>query len=454
MASDFIKEKIKDKPLDKKKMARSVVLIVLAAIIFGIVSAVAFSITYKQIVPKESEGVREVSLSDPESQSVSSDESLSEDAVSDDSTIPGSDSDEGKTGVSEDEAGTVSGDTISDNSSGSTIINHITNQIDISPEGYAKLRRSLHDVAEEAGRSIVTVTATTTDMDWFENTYEDGNSAIGLIIADNGKQLLILTDSSVTKDAEDISVRFVDGTTVGAEIIRTDKDTSLQIIGTNLEDIDEKTKEEIAYASLGSSDYPSIVGTPIIAIGAPLGIFGSEAYGVITSMSQEEEMSDFNVHLLTTDIYGSQNASGVIIDYNGKVLGVITTAYPSKDIANMITAYSISDIKDMIENLANGKDRAYLGVIGTSVTDAAAEEYSIPKGAYVINVDPDSPAMKAGIQSGDVITRIGTKNINNYSDYTNELTELAPGVETVVTVQRFSRGDFTELSFDIELSEK
>ena len=277
---------------------------------------------------------------------------------------------------------------------------------------------------------------------------------MGLIIADNGKQLLILTDSAVTKDAEDISVMFADGKTVDAKIVGTDADTSLQVIGVDLSEIDDDTREKIAYASLGTTTYASTVGTPIIAIGAPLGIPDSEAYGLITSMSQEKEMSDFNVHLLTTDIYGSQNASGVLVDYNGRVMGIVTTAYQTKDTANMITAYSISDIKTVIENLANGKDRPYLGIIGTSVTDEAAEEYDIPRGAYVINVDPDSPAMKAGIQSGDVITRIGTQTIGNYSDYTNELTDLAPGMETVVTVQRFSRGDYTELSFEAELSEK
>ena len=62
--------------------------------------------------------------------------------------------------------------------------------------------------------------------------------------------------------------------------------------------------------------------------------------------------------------------------------------------------------------------------------------------------------MKAGIQSGDVITRIGTQIITDYSDYTKALTELAPEIETVVTVQRFSRGDYTELTFETELSKR
>lgn len=171
-------------------------------------------------------------------------------------------------------------------------------------------------------------------------------------------------------------------------------------------------------------------------------------------MTQQIETSDFNFHLLTTDIYGSENASGVIIDYSGRVLGIITTAYQTKGTQNIITTYSISDIKDMIESLANGKDMAYLGINGTSVTADAAEEYNIPKGAYVINVEADSPAMTSGIQSGDVITRIGTEVIADYPDYMNAIKDLSPGVSTVITVQRFSRGDYSELTFDVELSNK
>ena len=412
-------------------------------------------------------------LSGPDSVSVSDDEMLSGDGIP-------SDEDSVSVGyapsLSADEAGegTVSADSASEseNSAAQTIVNNITNKLDLTPESYAKLHRRLHDVALDAERSIVTVTGTTTDTaldaersivtvtgtttdtDWFENTFENGNSTAGVIVADNGRQLLILTDSRVTENADEISVRFADGTTAKAKIIKTDPDTSLQVVGIELTDIGDETKRQIESASLGSTTYASTVGTPVIAIGSPLGFLGSEGYGLITSMSQEEEMSDLNVHLLTTDIFGSENASGVVIDYNGKVMGVITTGYQPKDTSNLITTYSISDIKDLIENLANGKDRPYLGVVGTSVTEEAAAAHDMPKGAYVINVDADSPAMKAGIQSGDVITRIGTQTIADYSDYTKALAELAPEMETVVTVQRFSRGDYTELTFDTELSKR
>ncbi len=466
MASDFIKEKIKDRPIDKKKLLKRIGMTVLIAVIFGVVSAVTFSLVYAHIRPDESESIKPVSLSGEEA------EQPAEDGLSDDETENGEETDTINVvsldeTASENEAvsenGTVSENetTPSENETNepsparpSTIINNITNNVDVTPENYAKLYKSIHDVAILAGKSLVTVTATTTDTDWFENPYETGSSAIGMIVADNGRQMLILIDSSVTENAEDISVVFADGTNAGAKILNTDSDTSLQIIGVELSDISDETKNKISYASFGSSTYASTVGTPVIAIGSPIGITGSEEYGFITSMSQEKEMSDFNVHLLTTDIHGSDNASGVIVDYSGHVLGVITTSYKDNNLAGLITTYSISDIKETIENLANGKERTYMGIVGTSVTQEAADTHNMPMGAYVINVDPDSPAMSAGIQSGDVITKIGTQTIVDYSDYSKAIAELSAGVETVVTVQRFSRGDYTELTFETELSKK
>lgn len=446
MASDFIREKIKDRPVDKKKLAKRIGMTVLIAVIFGVVSAVTFSLVYAHIAPGKRDSIKEVSLSGSESAPSPTD------TVSDDT--------EGIS-LSEDEA--VSADDLSPSenepaervSSGpSTVINNITNNVDMSPENYAKLCRSVHDVAVSAARSLVTVKATTTDTDWFENPYENGSTSVGMMIADNGRQLLILTDSDVTDEADEISVVLPNGTTAEATIVNTDPDTSLQIIGVPLSELSEETITGIQYASFGSSSYGSTTGTPVIAIGSPIGVANSEAYGFITSMSQEKEMSDFNVHLLTTDIHGSANSSGVIIDYSGHVLGIITTDFDGSNSDNMITTYSISDIRDTIENLANGKERTYMGIIGTSVNQEASDTYHMPAGAYVINVDPDSPAMKAGIQSGDVITKIGTEEIEDYNDYSKVISSLTAGVETVVTVQRFSRGDYAELTFEVELAKK
>ena len=232
---------------------------------------------------------------------------------------------------------------------------------------------------------------------------------------------------------------------------KSDPNTGLEIVGVPLDTLSDNTADDIQMAKLGNSSSKSLVGTPVIAIGSPLGIDGSEAYGLITSTSTEEQMTDMNAHLLTTDIYGSRSASGVIINYSGSVLGIITDAYSSDDTANIIMTYSISDVKDLIERLANGQDKAYLGIYGTDVTDDANEQLGIPMGMYVTKTDVGSPAMEAGIQSGDVITKFGTSDITGYSDYSDALSKSQPEDDTVVTVQRYAKGEYTEMTFDVTL---
>ena len=146
-------------------------------------------------------------------------------------------------------------------------------------------------------------------------------------------------------------------------------------------------------AELGNSKSRTVKGKPVIAIGDPLGVNDSIAIGQITSSSIVVDKTDSNVSLLTTDIYGSTNASGILCDFDGKVLGIICHDGNTQDIKNLIRAYSISDIKSTIEKILNGQDIAYLGIQGTDVTDEISDTYGIPKGAYVKQVVSDSPAM-------------------------------------------------------------
>ena len=128
MSSDFIKEKIKDKPIDKKKLAKKLGYTVLIAIVFGAVSALVFGLVYSRIRKEEAPEVKEVELSGPDSVSVSDDEMLSGDGIP-------SDEDSVSVGyapsLSTDEAGegTVSADSASEseNSAAQTIVNNITN---------------------------------------------------------------------------------------------------------------------------------------------------------------------------------------------------------------------------------------------------------------------------------------------------------------------------------------
>lgn len=421
----FIKEKIKDKPLNKRRLAVKTLVTFLLAVLFGVVAAVVFTVGnhyMKDILyPERTE---EVKL--PPEEEIP--------AVSENETVSANTAEEEEPPKEPEQ-----------------VINNIVERVEISVEDYETLFSSLRHVASEAERSIVNVTGVSSDIDWFQNTYQNTNQASGLIVADNGKQLLILVNKSVTDKAQHISVEFVDHTTADASLYKYDSNTGLAVVGVELDNISEQTKNTITMAVLGSSRSSGIVGRSIIAIGSPFGTQSSMAYGLITSSSDKKQLTDTDVNLITTDIYGSKQGTGVIINLSGEVLGIITQNYHSSDRENLLTAYSISDLKESIAKLLNGQDSAMLGILGTDVTDVAKEELGIPEGAYVTEIVMDSPAMDAGIQSGDVITKFGTTEITSFGDFKTVMDKSRPGDNAVITVMRFAMGEYTEMSFETTL---
>jgi serine protease Do len=207
-------------------------------------------------------------------------------------------------------------------------------------------------------------------------------------------------------------------------------------------------------ATLGSSNKYDIVGTLVIAMGSPMGSSNSIGYGIISSQSDVLSKVDMKYTLLQTDIYGSQNASGVLFNLKGQVIGIITTGESTSDMKNVITAYGISDLLGRIQKMSNGEKLAYIGITGVNVTPAAHSSQSVPYGVYVTDTDMDSPAMMAGILQGDVITKIGEKNISSLGDYASAILQLAAGDTVKITVMRPSQNEYREITFSIVVEEK
>jgi serine protease Do len=116
---------------------------------------------------------------------------------------------------------------------------------------------------------------------------------------------------------------------------------------------------------------------------------------------------------------------------------------------NIITAYGISDILGRIQKMSNGEKIAYIGITGVNVTPTANSTLNVPYGVYVTDTDIDSPAMLAGIQQGDVIVKIGEKNISSLGDYVTVLLQLDIGDTADITVMRLSQDEYREITFSI-----
>lgn len=443
----FIKETIKERPVNKKKILMRVIMVVICALLFGTISAGVFIVTVRQFLAKNGDDTTFVNIPRDDDVTSASEEIPEEESGTSANEIAASTeaSSEASTEASMGDA--ENGEASADDKE--KHISYITEHVSLSIDDYKSLYRTLKGVAAETGRSVVTVTAVVSDTDWFDNSYENADRVSGLIVANNGKDLLILAEMPENTEDTELSVTFCDDLTLPGTFKSGDPDTGLAIISVPLDSIPDDTKTEIKEAELGNSRGTNMIGLPVMALGSPLGVQGSQCYGRTTSNQREISMPDRNLHVLSTDIYGSDNATGIITDYDGKVMGIISRNTAMEDAPNLLSAYAISDLKDIIEKLSNGSSESYLGIYGTDVTDAINQEEGVPKGLYVTKVALDSPAMTGGIQSGDVITRMGTVDITSFREYMEQLMKYQPGDEAVVTVQRYSQGEYQEMTFDV-----
>ena len=447
----FIKETIKERPLNKRKLLLRIIMILISAMIFGAVSAGVFLMTVRQAMSGTENGPDPVNIPKDDEVLAGTDET---------GNIVSTSENEASTEASEDASTEASTEESTEDAAEASakapteiISYNVTEHVSLSVEDYKSLYRSLKEVASETLKSVVTVTTVVNDTDWFDNSYENENSVTGLIVANNGKDLLILAEMPESTGDMDLSVTFDDGLKLSGSIKSGDPDTGLAIISVPLDKIPDDTKDAIKEAELGSSRGVGAVGIPVMALGSPLGIQGSQCYGRTTSNQRELSLPDKNVHVLSTDIYGSDNATGIITDYDGHVIGIISKDTAMEDAPNLLSAYGISDLKEIIENLSNGSSECYLGIYGTDVTPEINEEEDVPIGLYVTKVALDSPAMEGGIQSGDVITRMGTADITSFRDYSEQLMKYKSGDEAVITVQRYSQGEFLEMPFEVTFAD-
>ncbi len=436
--SDFMIEKIKQRPINRRKLLRRTILTASMAVIFGLIACVTFLVLEPRInnwlYPEE----EPQAVTFPEDQ----EEMLPEDMLA--QNLPTESPSPEPEPTEEPEGVVLAEEQIED----------ILSRVIFDKDNYMELYAAMSAYVTELEHAIVTVTAVTSNLDWFSNVQEDRNQTSGVIITDNGRELLVLADATLLRTAESITLTFYDGSHANAQIKQTDGYTNLAVLSLPLENLPESIdRESLVYPGLGSSNSSRMPGTPVVAMGNPMGLGNSVGYGMITSSSYIYSVPDRNYKILQTDICGSKNASGVLFNLNGQIVGIITDNKTGSDVENVIYAYGITDLRRIMEKLSNGNEVAYLGISGVDVTSEANHELGVPMGGFVTKVDMDSPAMLAGIQQGDVIISIGGKEISGFSDYTNVLMLFEPGQNINVVIMRQSQDEYKEMSFNMEVGE-
>ena len=252
----------------------------------------------------------------------------------------------------------------------------------------------------------------------------------GFVIDPKG---FVITNNHVVDEAEEVTVTFSDNTHYKAKIIGRDKKTDLALLKID-------PKKDLPFVPLGDSDAMR-VGDWVIAIGNPFGLGGSVTQGIISARQRSINSGPFDDFLQTDAPINKGNSGGPLFNTKGEVIGINSAIVsPSGGSVGIGFAIPTSLAKPVLAQLKEfGRThRGWLGVKIQEVSEEAAESVGLsqPIGALVLDVSKDSPAGKAGIVAGDIITAFDGKEIKEMRFLPRIVAETKIGKTSTITYWR------------------
>ena len=250
----------------------------------------------------------------------------------------------------------------------------------------------------------------------------------GFVISANG---FIVTNNHVVENASDIQVTFTDGLKLEANLIASDAETDLALLKVDA--------NNLPYLQFGDSDTAK-VGNWVMAIGNPHGLGGTVTAGIVSARGRMlgGRYDDF---IQTDASINRGNSGGPLFDLDGQVIGVNSMIIsPSGGSIGIGFAIPSTLAKNIIQQLQDKGEieRAWLGVRIQEVTDEIAQSLGLRKtyGALVQGLTPDSPALRAGVNEGDIIIEFNNKQVESVQTLPKLVAEADIGQNTKVIVWR------------------
>lgn len=300
---------------------------------------------------------------------------------------------------------------------------------------------------------------------FFGQTYtqEVPYSGSGIIVAESDTELLIATNNHVVEDTVGLEVTFVDGTTVEAQIKGLNAKMDLAVISIPLSELSEETKAAITIATMGNSEELKL-GEPVVAIGNALGYGQSVTRGIVSALEREITGEDgiTGTFIQTDAAINPGNSGGALLNRKGEVIGINSSKIGGTVIEGMGYAIPINAANPIIADLITREvrhkvaeeDMGYMGIRMQAVTASMAQAYNWPMGVYVLSVEEDTPAEKAGMMMGDIIVGFDGLSINDATDLEEALQYYGAGETVEVEVMRLQNGSYESVILNITLGKR
>ena len=262
---------------------------------------------------------------------------------------------------------------------------------------------------------------------------ERKTQSLGSGVIVDAKRGLVITNSHVIANAVEITVTLRDGRQLKAEVVGTDPETDVAVIkmpAESLVDIKPADSDELR------------VGDFVVAIGNPFGLGQTVTSGIVSALGRSglgiEGYEDF---IQTDASINPGNSGGALVNLRGELIG-INTAIFSQSGGNIGIGFAIPinlALQITEQLMQNGEvDRGFIGIQAQDLNPDLAEAFGVKdkRGAIINSVLPDSPAEKAGLKPGDVITSVNNKTIKSASDVRLHIGLLPVGEKVVFEILR------------------
>ncbi len=263
----------------------------------------------------------------------------------------------------------------------------------------------------------------------------------GVIVSQDG---YILTNNHVVQNADKIEVTLDSGATHSAEVVGTDPDTDLAVIKIDATDL----------PALTFADSDTIeVGDTVLAVGNPFGLGQTVTSGMVSALGRATMGLAYEDFIQTDAAINPGNSGGALVDVHGRLVG-INTAILSRSGGFQGIGFAIPSnlARNVMQQLAtDGKvTRGYLGVYLSELTPELAEQFGLDDeatGVLITEVTEDTPAAKAGLEHGDVITQVNGRSYKTLRELRFAVANLRPGEQAEFTVIR----DGDEQTIEVEI---
>jgi len=286
-------------------------------------------------------------------------------------------------------------------------------------------------IVAKTAPSVVSVHVTIDGTGPFEQQATQEGTGTGFIASADG---LIYTNAHVVADASSVKVTLADGTTKDGDVVGVDTTDDLAVVK-----IDASGLTPLAIGS--SADMR--VGDPVVAVGNALALPGgpTATQGIVSALNRSIDTNNGEhlARLIQTDAaINPGNSGGPLLNAKGEVIAINTAG--ATDAENVGFAIALDTAKPILEELAQGKKhiKAFLGVQTQDVDPQFADQndLTVDSGAYVVAVTAESGAEVAGVQVGDVITKVDDKTIATSDDLGVALSGHKPDDTVKITVRR------------------